>query len=67
MFATLSGKSAIAKVALFAMLSGSGWLLQAADYDRARDLVSRVQNDLQRAEDFTLYTVRYSNRKPKLG
>ncbi len=26
---------------------------KAADYDRARDLVSRVQSDLQRAEDFT--------------
>jgi hypothetical protein len=53
MFATLSGKSAAAKIALLAMLSGAGWMLQAANYDRARDLVSRVQNDLQRAADFT--------------
>lgn len=28
-------------------------MLQAADYDRARDLVARVQDDLQRAADFT--------------
>jgi hypothetical protein len=69
MSAILSGKSAIAsaiaKVALFAMLSGAGWLLQAADFDRARDLVSRVQSDLQRAEDFTRTNekerVRYEN------
>jgi hypothetical protein len=53
MFALLSRKSAIAKVALFAMISGTGWMLQAADFDRARDLVSRVQTDLQRAEAFT--------------
>ncbi len=53
MFANISGKSAVAKIALLALLSGSGWMLQAANYDRARDLVSRVQNDLQRAADFT--------------
>ncbi len=35
------------------MLSGAGWTLQAANFDRARDLVSRVQTDLQRAADFT--------------
>jgi hypothetical protein len=62
MFATLTGKSAIAKVALCAMLSGTGCLLQAADYDRARDLVSRVQNDLQRAEDFTRTNEKERNR-----
>jgi hypothetical protein len=62
MFATLTGKSVIAKVALCAMLSGTGWLLQAADYDRARDLVSRVQNDLQRAEDFTRSNEKERNR-----
>jgi hypothetical protein len=62
MFATLTGKSVIAKVALCAMLSGTGWLLQAADYDRARDLVSRVQSDLQRAEDFTRTNEKERNR-----
>ncbi len=53
MFANISGKSAVAKIALLALLSAGGWVLQAANYDRARDLVSRVQNDLQRAADFT--------------
>ena len=65
MFASFSGKSAVAKVALLALISGAGWMLQAADYDRARDLVSRVQNDLQRAADFTRTNekerVRYEN------
>jgi hypothetical protein len=65
MFAILSGRSAVAKVALFAMLSGAGWVVQAANFDHARDLVSRVQNDLQRAADFTRTNekerVRYEN------
>jgi rubrerythrin len=38
---------------LLCALTGAGWMLQGADYDRARDLVARVQGDLQRAEDFT--------------
>jgi hypothetical protein len=62
MFATFSGRSAVAKVALLAMLSGTGWMLQAADYDHARDLVSRVQNDLQRAADFTRTNKKESER-----
>jgi hypothetical protein len=53
MLAILRGKSVVAIAALLGMLSGAGWMLQAADFDRARDLVSRVQNDLQRAADFT--------------
>ena len=53
MFATFSGKSAVAKIALLSMLSGAGWMLQAADFNHARDLVAHVQNDLQRAADFT--------------
>ncbi len=65
MSTNLAGKSSMATVALFAVLSGAGWMLQAADLDRARDLVSRVQNDLQRAEDFTRTNekerVRYEN------
>jgi hypothetical protein len=65
MFAILSGRSAVAKAVVFAMLSGAGWVVQAADFDRARDLVSRVQNDLQRAADFTRTNekerVRYEN------
>jgi hypothetical protein len=53
MFATLSGKSVMAKAALLAMLLGAGGMIQGADFDRARNLVSRVQTDLQRAADFT--------------
>ena len=47
------------------MLSGAGWILQGVDFDRARDLVARVQDDLQRAADFTRGNekerVRYEN------
>ena len=49
----------------FCALTGAGWMLQAQDFDRARDLVDRVQNDLVRAEDFTRNNekerVRYEN------
>jgi len=38
---------------LLCALTGTGWMLQAANYDHARDLVAHVQDDLQRAEDFT--------------
>jgi hypothetical protein len=53
MFATFSQRSAVAKAVVLAILSGAGWILQGADFDRARDLVARVQDDLQRAADFT--------------
>jgi hypothetical protein len=53
MLATFSRKMFVVRTVLLCALSGAGWMLQAADYDRARDLVSRVQNDLQRAADFT--------------
>lgn len=43
----------VARTLLLCTLNGAGWALQGADLDRARDLVSRVQNDLQRAADFT--------------
>jgi len=40
-------------------------MLQAQDFDRARDLVTRVQDDLRRAADFTRNNekerVRYEN------
>ena len=52
MLAMFSRKMFVVKTVLLCTLSG-GWMLQAADYDRARDLVSRVQNDLQKAADFT--------------
>jgi hypothetical protein len=53
MLATFSRKMVVVRTVLVCALTGAGWMLQAADYDRARDLVSRVQNDLQRAADFT--------------
>jgi hypothetical protein len=34
-------------------LAGAGLSLFGQEFDRARELVSRVQNDLQRAADFT--------------
>jgi hypothetical protein len=65
MSAISSTKSILAKAALFGMLSGAGWILQAAGYDQARDMVTRVQDDLQRAADFTRSNakerVRYEN------
>ena len=65
MLATFSRKMFLVRTVLLCALSGAGWMLQAADYDRARDLVSRVQNDLQRAADFTRSNekerVRYEN------
>ena len=53
MLATFSRKMLVIKTVLLFTLTGAGWIAQAADLDRARDLVSRVQNDLQRAADFT--------------
>ena len=53
------------KIALLCALTGFGWLLQGADFDHARDLVARVQDDLHRAADFTRNNekerVRYDN------
>jgi hypothetical protein len=63
MLRTISQK--IWKTALVCALTGASWMLQAADFDHARDLVSRVQNDLQRAADFTRNNekerIRYEN------
>lgn len=46
-------------------LFGAGLMLQGADWDHARDLVSKVQVDLQRAAEFTRTNekerVRYEN------
>jgi hypothetical protein len=65
MLATLSRKVSVGGAVLLFALSGAGWILQAQDFDRARDLVARVQNDLARAEDFTRNNekerVRYEN------
>jgi hypothetical protein len=65
MLAKGSRKLLTAKTLILFTLTGAGWMLQAQEFDRARDLVSRVQNDLQRAEDFTRSNekerVRYEN------
>lgn len=65
MLAKVSRKLLTAKTLILFTLTGAGWMLQAQEFDRARDLVSRVQNDLQRAEDFTRSNekerVRYEN------
>src|SRR5271168_1355103 len=53
MLATFSSRMPIARTVLLWALTGAGWLLQGANLDHARDLVARVQDDLQRAADFT--------------
>jgi len=65
MTAIFSRKALAIKTMLLFALSGTGWMVQAQGFDRARDLVSRVQGDLARAEDFTRNNekerVRYEN------
>ena len=65
MLAILSRRMLVARAVLLCTLGGAGWALQAADFDRARDLVSRVQGDLQKAAEFTATNekerVRYEN------
>ena len=53
MLARFSPRMVVAKTVLLCALTGAGWITQAADFDRARDLVAHVQDDLQRAENFT--------------
>jgi hypothetical protein len=53
MFGTYSRRILIAKTVLLCALTGAGWTLDAQDFGSARDLVARVQDDLQRAADFT--------------
>ena len=53
MLARFSRRMLAVKTVLLFTLSGAAWMVHGADFDRARDLVSRVQGDLQRAEDFT--------------
>jgi len=52
MTSLISRRSAVCRLA-GGVLAGAGVALFAQDMDRARDLVSRVQADLQRAADFT--------------
>ena len=53
MLARFSRRMLAVKTVVLFSLSGAAWMVHGADFDRARDLVSRVQSDLQRAEDFT--------------
>jgi hypothetical protein len=57
-------RMSVVTTVVLSLLTG-GWMLQAADFDRARDTVARVQDDLQRAADFTRTNekerVRYEN------
>jgi hypothetical protein len=53
MLATFSRRMSISRTVLLCALTGAGWLLQGASFDHARDLVARVQDDLQRAADFS--------------
>ena len=53
MLSTCSRRISFARTVLLCALPGAGWILQGADFDRARDLVAHVQDDLQRAADFT--------------
>jgi hypothetical protein len=53
MLATFPRRISIARTVVLCALTGAGWLLQGANFDHARDLVARVQDDLQRAADFT--------------
>ena len=61
----LSRRTPVLEGALVFLLCGASWMLQAQNFDRARDLVTRVQDDLQRATDFTRNNekerVRYEN------
>lgn len=65
MLAILSRKISVAGTITAFVLSGAFCVLYAQDFDRARELVARVQNDLARAEDFTRNNekerVRYEN------
>ena len=53
MMTSVSSRRVVAKQLLFGALSGAGMLLCAQERRDARDLVDRVQADLQRAADFT--------------
>jgi hypothetical protein len=65
MLATFARRMSVARTLLLCTLTGAGWMLQGADFDHARDLVGRVQDDLQRAADFTRSNekerIRYEN------
>jgi hypothetical protein len=49
----ISRRDAAGRLLAGVLASAGGWLLFGQEYDRARDLVAHVQDDLQRAADFT--------------
>jgi hypothetical protein len=46
-------RRAVAKTLLFGAISGTVASVFGQEYSRARDLIAKVQDDLQRAADFT--------------
>lgn len=64
-------KTAIIRLLAFFVLAGAGTMVYAQDFNRARDLVARVQDDVQRAANFTANNkkerVRYENLQHKLS
>jgi len=55
MLATFLRTMLVPRMVIVCTLAGAGWMLQGADadYGHARDLVAHVQDDLQKAADFT--------------
>lgn len=66
----LSRRSAVHALA-FGAFAGTGLVAFGQEFDRARNLVARVQDDLQRAEEFTRNNekerVRYENAQRRLS
>lgn len=64
-------RAAVIRMLLFYVLAGAGWMLHAQDFNRARDLVARVQNDVQRAATFTANNqrerIRYEHLQQRLS
>jgi hypothetical protein len=50
---TTFSRRAVAKTLLFGTFSATAMLVFGQEYERVRDLVARVQDDLRRAADFT--------------
>ena len=53
MMMSLISRRVVGRLLLFSALSGAGLLVYGQEHRDARDLVDRVQADLQRAADFT--------------
>ena len=53
MMTSVMSRRIAARLLLLGALSGAGLLVYGQEHEKARDLVERVQADLQRAADFT--------------